>query len=384
MTALYRKGNHIELLRNGGDYFPALIAAIDEAEREVRLETYIFEDDATGRAIANALSAAARRGLRVCVAVDGFGSPGFGKGLGQALQDDGVEVYIYRPELARFRIKRHRLRRLHRKLACIDGRVAFVGGINIIDDLNPPNLSAPRFDYAVRVEGPLLTDIHRTMLKLWLTLRWVNLGKRYRADRSRAHGNRKAGGMEAALLVRDNFRHRREIEYAYLKAIITARKEIVIANAYFLPGRSFRRALRAATRRGVKVVLLLEGRAEYRLQYYATLALYSNLLDAGIRIFEYRKSFLHAKVAVIDDHWATVGSSNIDPFSLLVAREANVAVRDRGFARQLRDSLQEAMASGAVEVAGIEHLSRWRRMLGWCAYGLLRLAAGLAGYRDAL
>src|SRR5690606_36307513 len=315
-------------------------------------------------AIANALSAAARRGLRVCVAVDGFGSPGFGKGLGQALQDDGVEVYIYRPELARFRIKRHRLRRLHRKLACIDGRVAFVGGINIIDDLNPPNLSAPRFDYAVRVEGPLLTDIHRTMLKLWLTLRWVNLGKRYRADRSRAHGNRNAGGMEAALLVRDNFRHRREIEYAYLKAIITARQEIVIANAYFLPGRSFRRALRAATRRGVKVVLLLEGRAEYRLQYYATLALYSNLLDAGIRIFEYRKSFLHAKVAVIDDHWATVGSSNIDPFSLLVAREANVAVRDRGFARQLRDSLQEAMASGAVEVAGIEHLSRWRRMLG--------------------
>lgn len=384
MTGIYRHGNRIELLRNGGDYFPALLAAINAAQREVRLETYIFEDDHTGRAIANALSAAAKRGVRTCVAVDGFGSPDFGTGLGQALQDDGVEVYIYRPELARFRIKRHRLRRLHRKLACIDGRIAFVGGINIIDDRNPADLPEPRFDYAVRVEGPLLADIHRTMLKLWLTLRWVNLGKRYRPGRSRTHAAKMAGEMEAALLVRDNLRHRREIEYAYLKAIITAREEIVIANAYFLPGRAFRRALRAATRRGVKVTLLLEGRAEYRLQYYATLALYASLLDAGIRVFEYRKSFLHAKVAVIDQRWATVGSSNIDPFSLLLAREANVAVRDEGFARQLRDSLQEAMTSGAVEVASIGHLSSWRRMLGWCAYGLLRLAAGLAGYSKAL
>lgn len=384
MTGIYRPGNRIELLRNGGDYFPALIAAIEAAQQEVRLETYIFEADRTGRAIADALVSAARRGVRTCVAVDGFGSPAFGSGLGQALQDGGVEVYIYRPELARFRLQRHRLRRLHRKLACIDGRIAFVGGINIIDDLNPPTLPEPRFDYAVRVEGPLLADIHRTMLKLWLTLRWVNLGKRYRPGRLPVRDVADAGEMEAALLVRDNLRHRREIEYAYLKAIITAREEIIIANAYFLPGRTFRRALRAATRRGVKVVLLLEGRAEYRLQYFATLALYGSLLDVGIRIFEYRKSFLHAKVAVIDGRWATVGSSNIDPFSLLLAREANVAVRDEGFARQLRDSLHDAMRHGAVEVAGITHLSRWRRLLGWCAYGLLRFVAGLAGYAKAL
>ena len=384
MTGIYRKGNHVELLRNGGDYFPALLAAIHAAQREVRLETYIFEDDRTGRAIAEALIAAAQRGIHVCVAVDGFGSLAFGKGLGQTLRDGGVEVYIYRPELALFRIKRNRLRRLHRKLACIDGRIAFVGGINIIDDLNPPTLPEPRFDYAVQVEGPLLADIHRTMQQLWLTLRWADLGKRYRPDRSSAHGAKNAGTMEAALLVRDNLRHRREIEYAYLKAIITAREEILIANAYFLPGRAFRRALRSATRRGVKVVLLLEGRAEYWLQYYATLALYGNLLDAGIRIFEYRKSFLHAKVAVIDGSWATVGSSNIDPFSLLLAREANVAVRDPGFAQQLRDSLQDAMASGAVELAHIGHLPRWRRVLGWCAYGLLRFVAGLAGFGKAL
>lgn len=384
MTGIYREGNHVELLRNGGEYFPALLTAINAAQSEVRLETYIFEDDRTGRAITDALIAATKRGVHVCVAVDGFGSLAFGTGLGQTLRDGGVEVYIYRPELALLRVKRNRLRRLHRKLACIDGCIAFVGGINIIDDLNPPTLPEPRFDYAVRVEGPLLKDIHRSMLHLWLTLRWANLGKRYRPDRAATHRTKRAGDMEAALLVRDNLRHRREIEYAYLKAIITAREEILIANAYFLPGRAFRRALRSATRRGVKVVLLLEGRAEYWLQYYATLALYGNLLDAGIRIFEYRKSFLHAKVAVIDGRWATVGSSNIDPFSLLLAREANVAVRDESFARQLRDSLQHAMASGAVELTHIGHLPRWRRMLGWCAYGLLRFVAGLAGFSKAL
>ena len=151
-----------------------------------------------------------------------------------------------------------------------------------------------------------------------------------------------------------------------------------------MPGRSFRQALKAAAQRGVKVTLLLEGRIEYRLQYFATLALYSNLLDAGIRIFEYRKSYLHAKVAVVDNEWATVGSSNIDPFSLLLAREANVLVRDKAFALQLRDSLQKAMREGALEITATEYLSHPRRLFGWLAYGLLRMAAGIAGYGKAL
>jgi cardiolipin synthase len=147
--------------------------------------------------------------------------------------------------------------------------------------------------------------------------------------------------------VRDNLRHRRDIERAYLDAIGAAREEIVLANAYFLPGRRFRRALRAAAGRGVRVTILLQGLVEYRLLHYATQALYGNLLAAGIRIFEYQRSFLHAKVAVIDHHWATVGSSNIDPFSLLLAREANVVVLDRRFAEDLEQSLAAAMRDGA-------------------------------------
>ena len=362
MSDSYCSGNRISLLTSGAEYFPALLAAIDAAQSEVRLETYIYEDDPTGRRVAAALINAARRGVKVHIAVDGFGSPTFMDGIGKLLHEGGVEVYVYRPERSPFRIKRYRLRRLHRKLACIDAHIAFVGGINIIDDLNPPSLPEPRFDYAVQIQGPLLTGIHRTMVRLWLMLRWINLGKRYRPQRMHTPQKPEGGDMEAVLLLRDNLKHRREIERAYLKAIIGAREEIVIANAYFLPGTTFRKALRAAAQRGVKVILLLEGRAEYRLQYFATLALYSNLLGAGIRVFEYRKSYLHAKVAVIDRQWATVGSSNIDPFSLMLAREANVAVRDAQFAEALRQSLEHAMHDGAIEILEAEHLPRSRRL----------------------
>ena len=384
MSGSYSSGNHVSLLTSGGEFFPALIKAIDNARSEVRLETYIYADDATGRRVAAALIRAARRGVRVHVAVDGFGSPSFIGNIGKSLLEGGVEVYVYRPELRLFPFKRHRLRRLHRKLACIDARIAFVGGINIIDDLNPPGLPGPRLDYAVQVQGPLLAALHRSMVQLWLMLRWVNLGKRHRPQLRARRQSAAAGNMEAALLLRDNLKHRREIERAYLRAIIAAREEVIIANAYFLPGRPLRKALRDAAQRGVRVILMLEGRAEYRLQYFATQALYGNLLGAGIRIFEYRKSYLHAKVAVVDGKWATVGSSNIDPFSLMLAREANVAVRDQGFARELRASLEQAMQEGALEIVKAAHLSRSRRLLAWLSYGLLRFVAGVAGYGKAL
>jgi len=184
------------------------------------------------------------------------------------------------------------------------------------------------------------------------------------------------------LVVRDNFRHRSDIEDAYLEAIGGAQKEVIIANAYFFPGARFRHALREAAGRGVRVVLLLQGRIEYVLLHYASRALYGSLLDAGVEIYEYHKSFLHAKVAVIDRRWATVGSSNIDPFSLMLAREANIVVDDRHFAQELRRSLLDHMKDGAKVVAKRQWRRQplWRRVLIWSAYGCTRLLMGVAGY----
>lgn len=372
------RGNDIELLRSGTAFFPALIAAIDAAQSEVRLETYIFADDPTGRRVAAALSAAAIRGVRVHVVVDGFGCSGFMRTLGADMRRDGVEVLVYRPEIARFRLRRHRLRRLHRKLACIDARIAFVGGINIIDDLDAAGY--PRLDYAVRIEGPLLAAIHRSMGQLWEIVRWASVGKRYRAATSPVADQAREGNIKAALLVRDNLRHRRSIEDAYLQAIQQSQTEILIANAYFLPGRRFRHALIAAAQRGVKVVLLLEGRVEYYLQYFATQGLYAQLQQAGIEIFEYRDGFLHAKVAVFDGRIATVGSSNIDPFSLFLAREANVLIDDQAFAANLAQDIRTAIESGASRIPLQGKRSRLIRLVAWCAYGAVRALVGLAGY----
>jgi cardiolipin synthase len=274
---------------------------------------------------------------------------------------------------------------MHRKLAVIDARVAFVGGINIIDDMHTPGHTPPRFDYAVRVEGPLLGQIYPPVKRLWALTEFMQLGQDWHNLPAPEVAVSIRGTQRAAFVVRDNLRHRRDIEEAYLSAIGAARSEILIASAYFFPGLGFRRALMEAAARGVHVTLLLQGRVEYLLLHYASRALYGAFLDAGIHIAEYHKSFLHAKVAVIDGAWATVGSSNIDPFSLLLAREANVVVNDPAFAANLRASLATAMAEGAREVKR----ERWRqqpllvRMATWVAYGVARLLTGVFAYGRA-
>jgi cardiolipin synthase len=375
-------GNRLQLLESGGEYFPALIAAIDAARREVHLETYIFDDDVTGRRVAAALASAARRGVAVRVLVDGFGARDFSTGLGAVLAADGVEVMVYRPEAGRYAFRRHRLRRMHRKLAVVDGGTAFVGGINVVDDFDDGRELAPRFDYAVRIEGPLAVTVHLAVRHVWRLVRWARLGRRPPPPAELPPPPPVAGTTSAALLVRDNLRHRRDIENAYLAAIQSARQRVVIANAYFLPGRTFRKALVAAARRGVRVDLLLQGRPDHLMLHFATLSLYDRLMVAGIRIFEYEKAYLHAKVAVVDGDWATVGSSNIDPLSLLLAREANVVVRGAEFAAQLLASLDAAMADAAREVHHKDHRHRsWlTRVASAAAYGLVRFMVGVTRY----
>jgi cardiolipin synthase len=269
---------------------------------------------------------------------------------------------------------------MHRKLVVAD-RVAFAGGINVIDDLDTPHQVPPRHDYAVKIEGPLVGSIREELERLWNRVALARLKRRWRVKPSAAAEAPHKGGQRAALVVRDNLRHRRDIERAYLAAIESAAREIVIASAYFLPGKRFRRALASASRRGVRVVLLLQGRVEYALLHYASHALYGALLEAGIEIYEYQKSFLHAKVAAVDDRWATVGSSNIDPFSLMLAREANVVIEDGRFAAELHKRLREDILHGALVVTRTRWLEQplSRRILRWIAYGFARFAIGVFG-----
>lgn len=371
---VFLPGHHLALLRSGAEYFPALIAAIGAARHAIYLQTYIYADDAMAAQITAALCDAARRGVTVRLMVDGFGGGDFATRTQPQLVAAGVEVLIFRPERRWGLPSRFRLRRLHRKLCVVDEAIALIGGINLIDDFNTPQPMGPRFDFAATLRGPVVASIQASMNRLWQVVSLTQKRKRARFPAKQTNPIASAGDQTVAFLLRDNLRNRRSIERAYLAALAQAKEEIILANAYFLPGRRFTRAILDAAQRGVRVCLLLQGRIEYGFQHYATQSYYDRLLAAGVEIHEYQDSFLHAKVAVVDKRWATLGSSNIDPFSLMLAREANVAVLDAGFASALHDALREAITLRAKPVAQSDRTGLTQRALRRICYWGLRAA----------
>lgn len=404
MKAPLRSGHGLRLLEGGEELFPALVRAMDRARQLVHLETYIFEFANSALQVAQALERAALRGVTVRLVVDGIGTPGLPAEWAQRLTRAGVQWRIYAP-LGKFGLLiPSRWRRLHRKLCVVDGVLGFCGGINIIDDKDDValgRLPEPRLDFSLQVSGPLVADMLETMEQLWWRLQAVR-SARQREFRAAWLALREAlpqlrpedwpelpprGGKEkaalAALVLRDNVHHRHDIERAYLKAIGEARREIVIANAYFIPGRRLRRALVLATQRGVRVRLLLQGKYEHFLQYHAARPVYHRLLAAGVDIHEYAPSALHAKVAVVDGRWATVGSTNLDPLSLLLAREANIVTTDATFARSLRDRLDALMRTAGNKLDSARFAGRpWhQRVLDRMAFGVMRAVLFLTGHR---
>ncbi len=411
---LLHKSHALELLEGGQQYFPALIKAMDAAISWVQFETYIFDVHGAAGELAQALINAAQRGIKVQVLVDGIGSQPLPAEWQQKMRDAGVQWLVYSPLAAGLGglglLMPNRWRRLHRKLCVVDERTAFCGGINVLDDFYDPNygeLKAPRFDFAVAVTGPLALEASEAMVLLWwrvqagYSARQNHLGAAWDKFKAAGYGVRSVAarlsgkaaalpsdppplsGSKAALVLRDNLRNRRSIEMVYRKAIGKAHHDILIANAYFLPGGKLRRALINASRRGVKVTLLLQGKYEYFMQYHAARPVYGALLKAGVEIHEYEASFLHAKVAVIDGHWATVGSSNLDPLSLLLAREANVVVEDKVFADKLRSSLCAAIANHGRRLDPVVYSQRplRQRLLDHIAYALMRVGVFIAGQR---
>jgi cardiolipin synthase A/B len=388
LASRFSEGNEITLLECGAEYFASLLQHIEQAQQEIYLETYIFQNDPQGLQVARSLAAAAQRGVSVRLTTDGFGSGDLAPGLRELLHSAGVDHQVFRPLRRLSLLNRQRLRRLHRKIAVIDGAVAFVGGINIQDDFIDPahgRLEYARLDYAVRVRGPIVAPIHVAATRLWWQTSLVNrpvirTQSKITLPDYVISTVTPVGQVRARFVLRDNFRFRNRIEDAYLKALVKARRDVLIANAYFFPGVRFRQALMDAAARGVRVRLVLQGRNEYLLQHFAARALYDELLRAGIEIIEYQRSFMHAKAAVIDD-WATVGSSNIDPFSLLLAREANVVTHDRAFAELLRVSILRAVQEGGSPVELTRHRARalWIRVLNRLAYSIIRVAIALSG-----
>jgi cardiolipin synthase A/B len=359
----FTASNQITLLHSGAEFFPALISAIDSARFDIYLETYIFAADETAERVKAALIRAAARGVAVRVITDWVGT-GHRQSvaLKQAFEAAGVHHRVFNAWF------RRGITCTHRKICVVDRRVAFLGGLNINDDLRADDdpevvLPAPRWDFAVKIVGPLVLRVHLEVEAQWKLLAGLHL--RYRIEKfleRRSTGTTHADApILAGLVVRDNLRNRRTIQRAYLKALGGARKSALLATPYFAPGRKLRRGLAAAAARGVEVTLLI-GVGQFRIQDAVAHSFYPKLLKCGVRIVEYRKTQLHGKVAVVDDDWATVGSSNWDGLSLLVNQEANVVIHDGDFARELRRHIERGVAEGvavrAEDYAGVPWIKR--------------------------
>jgi cardiolipin synthase len=370
-------GNHLELLENGEEFYPRLLDAISGASDEVLLETFIWQEDDIGYQFATRLAAAALRGVRVRITVDGYGTPALSEPFLSRLHKAGVEVRSFDPQPTLFRIRTNLFCRLHRKIAVIDRRTAFVGGLNICDDHLHAFGEESKQDYAVTVTGPVVEQIRRFVDRaesLERGSRWRNL--RYWLRRIPEDLRHPTDSAQVLFATRDNGEHPTDIETLYRIAIRNARHEIIIANAYFFPGYRFVRDLREACGRGVRVRLLLQGRPDRPMTIGLASILYDDLAAAGVEIHRYVERPLHAKVAVIDTHWATVGSSNLDPTSLGLNLEANLFILDKTFAAALRGRLVHLIDNACQEFAPPSFgASRIRRLLAALMYHLTRRMA---------
>ncbi|WP_313953262.1 cardiolipin synthase ClsB [Accumulibacter sp.] len=407
MRQRWSEGNRVELLENGEAFYPRVFAAIDGAGHEVLLETFILLEDKVGMALQEALVTAAQRGVRVMLLLDGWGSHDLSDGFLARLSNAGVTINVFDPQPWFFGWRPKMLRRMHRKTAVIDGKLAFVGGINYSADHLADYGPEAKQDYSVAIEGSLVRQIHRFVREQSAgpgrLRRWWQKRRQARRDRADAAAggvaNDKAidnvadGGAEndvvgtarASFVVRDNWLHRKDIERHYRLAIRFARRRIVIANAYFFPGYRLLRDLRRAARRGVDVRLVLQGKPDMAIARTAAHLLHEDLLQAGVRIHEYCERPLHGKVALVDDDWSTVGSSNLDPFSLSLNLEANVIIHDRGFNECLADRLQALIDEKCTE-ATLETVAAgpaWSKLRSFFVYHALRLYPRLAGMLPA-
>jgi cardiolipin synthase len=352
-------GNRVTLLVDGEEAYPAMLDAIASARRLVLMDSYIFNDDDAGRAFAAALAERAAAGVEVRLTVDGAGTLNVHEAFFDGLRRADVSVLTYRP-IAPWRRGWGLLRRNHRKLLAVDGRVGFVGGINIGNEWLPTRLGGQGWhDVHVRVEGPAVTALSRIALATWQSHGGLAPRHALLATKVAAAGDTSVGVVGSR-----ERKLRRSIRDAYLRAIKHAKRYVYIANAYFIPDRGLRRALRNAVNRGVDVRVMIPARGDILPVQLASQALFGRLLRSGVRVFRWQGAMLHAKTAVIDDEWATVGSFNLDHRSWSMNLEVNVVVWDGAFAARLRDVF-------AGDEAGCAELTReswrarplWRRLV---------------------
>jgi len=364
----------IELVHSGSDFFDRLRYLIAHATSEVHLQTYIFENDATGKEVAKALKEAASRNVKVYVLLDGYGSSSLSAHFINDLIAHGINVRFFAPFFSMNSI--YLGRRLHHKVAVADGEIALVGGINIADKYRGTQTEQPWLDYAVQIkDAGMATHLERLCKMIY--------SKKSRESISVTKNRFRLSKGVSAHIVQNDWLHRKnEIYDAYTNAIENAKKEITILGSYFFPGRRLSKALYGASRNGVKVKLILSGVSDVPLARRATNHLYTSLIKGNIELYEWKNSVLHGKVATVDQNWATVGSFNLNHLSAYGSIELNIELISKEFSTTMAASLEGVIAK--CEKITVDTLKTrgnlFARILNWSVYRLVRILFRIATY----
>ncbi|VUD58839.1 Cardiolipin synthase B [Thalassocella blandensis] len=354
-----KDGHKITLLRDGEAFFPRLHELIEQAQSEVLLETFILEEDAVGKPLKESLLRAAKRGVKILLTIDSWGSFYLPQSYKDELVAAGVKLQIYDPQPSWAKGRPKLVHRLHRKLAVIDAKYAFVGGINLCKDHLVNDNPTGKRDYVAEVSGPVVRSIRQLCLAYATKefRRYFGLVDNLIDHEALAQqANDPHFNSKVAFVVRDNWRHRTDIEKAYLEKIKEAKKSIFIANAYIFPSYRLTRALRKAAKRGVSVKIVTQGKPDLPYTLVAAHSTYKKFVMDGVEMYEFLGRPLHGKIAAIDDQWSTIGSSNLDPWSLGSNLEANLVIEDAAVNRQIRTYVEDLIKeSKRINMQWIKH-----------------------------
>ena len=366
--------NKVQLVRGGRDYFQLLDKMIKEARQFIHLQTYIFEDDETGRGVGEALISAANRGIDTYLLLDGYASQNLPEEFIYSLTSAGVHFRYFEPLLKSRKF--YFGRRLHSKVLVTDATYSLVGGVNITNRYNDMPNQPAWLDFALFVEGPAAADAHEVCTSIWS-------GRKKRLIISKPDLSKFKTSKGATSMVRlrrnDWVNNRLQISNSYLEMFRTSVSHITILSSYALPGNIFRNNLEKAIKRGVKIKMIISGRSDVLLVKMAEKYWYNWLLRNKIEIFEYTSNVLHGKLAICDGEWMTIGSYNVNDLSAYVSIELNYDVNDPAFVAEVEKKLQQIIDNDCVRISDESNLATHplKRFGRWTAYILIRIVLSL-------
>jgi cardiolipin synthase A/B len=375
-TKSFLKKNNVSLVKSGGEYFSLLLKLIHTAKSSIHLQVYIFENDDTGKTVADALTAASRRGVQVFVLADGYASQSLPGAWIKEMEEAGVRFRFFAPILRSRNF--YFGRRMHHKVFVTDAQHCLVGGINIGDRYNDTKESKAWLDFALYAEGEVATALCKFCLR-----KWTRFGKNHitancnPGENARHH---KKEHSDVRIRRNDWVKNKDEISASYKQLLKTAKKEVIICCSYFLPGMMIRNVFAATVKRGVKIKVITAGKTDVPVSKYAERWLYDWMLRNNIELYEYQPNVLHAKVGICDDTWLTIGSYNVNQISAYASIELNLDVHDPHFVHTVKKQFGEIIEKDCVHITPENHLKAKNIFIQfgrWCAYQFIKIAVTL-------